>query len=64
MEDYQKRVIEEKSDLDEKIKRLEEFVNADSFSELSSSEQGLIMVQHEAMHHYSGVLERRIELFL
>lgn len=58
----QKRVIEEKKDLDEKLKRL---INMDQtvFFNLPSDEQGRLLDQLEVMKRYSEILADRIAHF-
>ncbi len=58
MKEYQER-----DDLDEKMARLSDYMNSDSYAKLPAVEQGLLMVQITAMQNYSSVLFRRIELF-
>lgn len=64
MREHEKRVINEKLDLDEKIKKLEAFLRNQEASEgLSKVERGLMMMQLIAMETYSSVLEERINGF-
>ena len=63
MEDYQRRVVDEKNELDEKLKALRDFMHGDIYASLDAIDQGLLMVQLVAMDNYSDVLARRIELF-
>ena len=63
IEEYQKRVVEEKIALDEKIKRLTAFINSDKFYALPAIEQTLLRRQDAAMAFYSLVLSDRIALF-
>lgn len=61
MEDFIQRVIEEKKELTDKINKLVDFMHSDKFSSLEAVDQGLLMVQLEAMHSYHRTLGRRIE---
>jgi len=63
MKDFMLRVKEEKSDLDEKISKLSDFMHSDAYLELSNVNQGLLMLQLSQMQSYSATLFRRIELF-
>lgn len=64
MQPHQQRVVEEKKELDEKAKKLSDFIgNSSSFDELDSVEQELLKVQNDIMWQYSEALGRRIELF-
>ena len=63
MEDYQKRVVEEKKELDEKIQKLKDFMHPTDTTKLDEVNYGLLMVQLAAMESYTDALSRRIELF-
>jgi hypothetical protein len=60
MQEYQTRVIEEKEQLDSRLKRLYEFINSDRFSKLTVGEQGRMNHQHVVMREYSA----RIKAFV
>jgi hypothetical protein len=60
---HQKRVIDEKRDLDERKQKLEAFFETPTFAQLDDSEQGRLHAQHAAMVDYSRVLGDRIEAF-
>lgn len=61
---HQERVINEKSELDMKIVKLEDFIrNNIIFKELHCEEQLLLYKQSAAMKEYSDILRRRIEKF-
>lgn len=64
MEDFQKRVIEEKEELDAKLERLSLFIKADPiFLVLSMQEQCLMKQQETLMSAYSVILAARIGCF-
>lgn len=64
MQDYQKRVIDEKAELDEKCNKLFEFIHSEQFSSLcSDSERERMIRQLNAMWAYSEVLGERIAAF-
>lgn len=63
MLDYQKRVIDEKTALDEKLCRLAVFISAAKFSELSQADKDLLLLQYSIMSAYSRVLDMRVSLF-
>ena len=63
MEDYQQRVVDEKTSLDEKLKDLRSLMHEDKYASIAAIEQGLLMVQLVAMDNYSDAMARRIELF-
>lgn len=60
---HQQRVLDEKSDLDAKHKKLGEFFNTPIFKGLPEVEQGLLRAQFNAMGRYTAVLAARIALF-
>lgn len=66
MSDYlphQQRVVDEKSELDEKLSKLDAFLRTDTFKSLRNEEQILLDRQATAMRIYSGILGERIKLF-
>lgn len=66
MSDYlphQQRVVDEKSELDEKLSKLDAFLRTDTFKRLRNEEQILLDRQATAMQIYSGILGERIKLF-
>lgn len=64
MLDYQKRVVEEKAELDEKLSKLTDFVRSDFFSEeVNALEQARLVNQRKAMQSYSDILGERIAAF-
>ena len=63
MESYQKRVVEEKVDLDGKIDRLTDFLDTDLFKSLDPAEQDRMRRQLGHMSAYSAVLGERIAAF-
>jgi len=64
MEEFQKRVIDEKIELDGKRKKLEEFLaSAKKTAILSANEMLVLRKQQIAMSVYSKILDERIDLF-
>lgn len=65
MEDFQQKVIDEKTELDSKITKLRYFVmiDNDTFKELPKREQRLLKDQLNAMNYYSSILKERIKGF-
>ncbi len=63
MKDYQKRVVLEKEELDEKLEKLMLFITSDKFSALPDGEKFLMGKQSAMMTGYSGALADRIALF-
>ena len=65
MEDYQKRVLAEKKDLDEKAIKLSKFIGSSLlFDEIAPDEQGRLKEQCEIMWEYSEILGKRIAAFI
>lgn len=63
MKEYQKRVVEEKTDLDSKLIKLNNFIESDKFEDVDEDEQDRLTRQGAAMQEYSLVLEERIAAF-
>lgn len=63
MEAHQQRVVDEKTELDVKLKKLSDFLETDKFKSLDEKERYLLKRQHEYMSNYSDILEERIELW-
>jgi len=63
MEEYQKRVIAERDELDSKIKKIVGFIQQDECSPGSNPEHALIVQQHYAMEEYLIILNKRIKLW-
>lgn len=61
MEDWKDRAIKEKDELDEKIEKLDAFIDADNFWELPITQQLLLYNQLDHMVQYSAILGQRIE---
>lgn len=55
---YQQRVIEEKSQLDERIEKLELFLNGPAMIEKTNAD--LLRIQLSVMRSYSTILQTRI----
>jgi hypothetical protein len=55
--------LEEKTELDLKIDRLNRFMRSCDFSSLERIARSMQREQLEVMREYSGILARRIELF-
>mgnify|MGYP000315460221 CR=1 FL=1 len=63
MKDHELRVVNEKSQLDDKINKLSNFMMTETYSSLPSVDRGLLMVQVRSMKMYSECLEDRISRF-
>ena len=63
MKEYQKRVVEEKTELDNKLVKLNNFIESDRFEDVDEEEQERLTRQGIAMQDYSLILEERIAAF-
>ena len=63
MEPYQQRVVDEKTELDEKLNKLRKFIGGETFVEINLMEQHRLRQQHGFMVQYSQVLQERIDAF-
>jgi hypothetical protein len=63
MQPHQQRVVDEKTELDEKLKKLDAFGRTELFASLPADEQGRLNRQHSVMEQYSAVLGERIAAF-
>lgn len=63
LQPHERRVISEKTELDEKIGKLSAFLDTSKFDVLAKADKALLIDQHMAMIAYSNVLRRRIERF-
>jgi hypothetical protein len=63
MQPYQQRVIEEKTELDDKIGKLNYFRVSGEMSKISDAERKMLNLQYHAMVTYSFILELRIKSF-
>ena len=64
MEEYQKRVIVERDELHEKVRKLEEFFRSDIYLGLDIVERDLMRMQWHAMEVYLRILNMRLAGFL
>jgi hypothetical protein len=63
MEDFQKRVVEEKDALVEKMNKLDPFLSTPTYANLPPDEQSRLSRQYLIMQLYAQVLEERISAF-
>jgi hypothetical protein len=63
LEDWQKRILVEKTELDAKRLRLDDFIRGPTFQQLTNLERALQLDQAQAMSSYSHILAERIKLF-
>lgn len=63
MEPHQQRVVDEKTELDERLTKLIAFFNSQIFAGLPADEQDRMKRQADHMTNYSVVLGERIAAF-
>ena len=63
MQPHQQRVVDEKSELDERRSKLLAFLNTDLFRSLDQAERDRLRTQHSVMGVYSEILHQRISAF-
>ena len=64
MEAYQQRVVDEKTELDAKLSRLDDFLRSEKFESLTERQKSLMHSQQNHMRLYSDVLGMRIADFM
>lgn len=62
MKDIIKRIEDERTELDEKLNRLNIFIGSDAFDELDEENIKLLLIQQATMVKYSNILTDRINL--
>lgn len=63
MKDHEIRVVNEKTEVDDRIAKLVAFMMTETYSSLPPVDQGLLMVQIRSMRMYSECLGDRISRF-
>nr|DAJ92265.1 MAG TPA: hypothetical protein [Caudoviricetes sp.] len=64
MEDFKKRLIAEREELDDKLAKLEAFIRSPRFENLDERNRELLVSQRGAMRQYSDILAERIGILL
>lgn len=64
MEDFKKRLIVEREELDDKLAKLEAFIGSPRFENLDERNRELLVSQCGAMRQYSDILAERISILL
>lgn len=64
MEDFKKRLIVEREELDDKLAKLEAFIGSPCFENLDERNRELLVSQCGAMRQYSDILTERIGILL
>ena len=63
MQPHEKRLVDEKVDLDAKLHKLREFTGSEMFQSLDDLDRALLETQRDQMTCYSNTLGRRIKRF-
>jgi hypothetical protein len=63
LQPHQKRVVDEKTELGEKLFKLMEFLKTPTFERLDIAEKDRLYRQQIAMRTYAGILTERIAAF-
>lgn len=63
MKPHQERVVIEKKELDEKLRKLHDFLTGELIQSLPDEDQLLLKQQYKVMKEYSTILSDRIERF-
>ena len=64
MEDFKKRLLIEKEELDDKRIKLRNFLQTDNFNSLDDKNRNLLIKQFKVMTEYSNILKKRIGLII
>lgn len=60
---HQQRVMDEKTELDTKLEKLQSFFSTEIFLTVDAAEQSRLRLQAKAMDVYSEILQQRINAF-
>lgn len=60
--DFKGRIVNEKSELNERANKLRGFIRSEKFNSLSMDMRKLMVNQYDIMVEYSNILSRRLEL--
>jgi hypothetical protein len=60
--DFKSRLVQEKSEVSDRISKLEPFINSENFAKIDVRQQELLKVQLHTMKSYEWVLNQRINL--
>ena len=64
MEDFKKRLVVERDELDDKLAKLEAFIGSARFENLDERNRKLLVSQCDVMRQYSDILAERIGILL
>lgn len=60
--DFVQRMLVEYEDLQDKLVKLDAFINSDKFKELDDENRSLLNAQYHTMYTYKVILSRRIKI--
>ena len=63
LQPYQRRVVDERDDLEIKASKLQDFILSDKFSSVPADERQRLVLQRNLMDAYVIVLDQRIAAF-
>lgn len=63
LQPHQQRVIKEREDLEERLNKLNLFIQGDKFKYVDWNEQTRLLLQSKVMEAFSLILQQRIEAF-
>ena len=63
LQPHQQRVVEERTELEDKFGKLQAFITGAKFASAPDAEQGRLVLQHHIMTALALVLEQRIAAF-
>ena len=63
LQPHQQRVVAERTELDDKLGKLQAFITGAKFDSVPDAEQGRLVLQHHIMTALALVLEQRIAAF-
>jgi hypothetical protein len=64
MQPHEQRVVEERDELQTKTRKLGEFLETQTYSNLPYEDRKLLNIQHATMQAYSEILNTRIGRFI
>lgn len=64
MEDFKKRLVVERDELEDKLAKLEAFIGSTRFENLDERNRKLLVSQCDVMRQYSTILNVRISILL
>ena len=63
LQPHQKRVVAERTELEDRLGKLQAFITGEKFASVPDDEQGRLVLQHHIMTALALVLEQRIYAF-